>query len=59
MSQYLRCDICDKSSKVWQFRSKFNIFRWFQTIEGANKEEMDVCDNCIDRIRKEISRESA
>lgn len=56
MSLARRCDICDTKYGEWQFRKRWSIFHWQSCISDTWKEEMDVCDACIEKFKKFAKR---
>jgi len=52
MSLSRRCDICDTGYGKWNFKKRWSILAWINYIDGEFKEEMDICDGCINRFKE-------
>lgn len=54
----LICDLCSKTEKYCQYtiRKKWSFFRFDYDSQGGCNFELDICDTCFDRTKKEAMK---
>jgi hypothetical protein len=56
---YYKCDVCDKpflESELYRFTKRYKCFSLIGGVE-IQKDNIDICEKCLERIRSEIKKE--
>lgn len=58
MSRTILCDICEKKYAAWRFRTKFIMQLWGIIFRKDSLiSNYDVCDNCLDVVKRYVNKQ--